>query len=68
MHPAAHLQAVDHQEVPGLHEAHRRRMVRGVQQPGQHLGRHGVRQELGAHVPSLVNRAVEAIPLWRGKA
>lgn len=59
-HFLAGVDAVDQQEVPGLHEAHGRGVVGSLEQARQYVGGDGVGQELGAHVPAFVDGAVEA--------
>ena len=54
-------------EIPGLHEAHRRRMVRRIEDSTEHLVRHGVEQEVRPDVAPLMDHAVDAPSFFRGE-
>src|SRR5579863_8508490 len=67
MDRAPHRDILDEDKVPRLHEANRRRMMRGVQNAAQNVGRNRVRQKLSANVAALVDRAVDAASFRLGK-
>ena len=54
----------NHYEIPGLHEADGRRMVRRVENTAEHLARHRLRQEFRADVTAFVDGAIDTPPFF----
>src|SRR5690606_15022484 len=56
-------QTVDHNKVPGLHEADRGGVMSRRQDASQYLIRNALRQELRANIPAFEDGPVKALPL-----
>ncbi|KQU86044.1 hypothetical protein ASD52_15310 [Ensifer sp. Root142] len=62
-YPLAGFGLPDHDEIPRLHETHRWRPVRSIEQAHHHIVRQGFGQELIPHVPARFDGSIDGFAL-----